>query len=110
MLDKRSNIYSDRPIVTMAGRLVGWDDSTVLLPFGDAWKETRRTFAQFMGTRSKVDAFSDVLQGETHSYLRRILADPGAFVGHGRECVFSVQLAGIYRTHSCASDLQLILY
>jgi hypothetical protein len=110
MLDKRSSIYSDRPIVMMAGRLVGWEDSAVLLPFSDPWKKTRRTFSQFMGTRSKVDAFSDVLQGETHSYLRRILADPEGFVGHGRQYVFSVRLLVIHRTQGCVSDLQVILY
>jgi hypothetical protein len=91
MLDKRSSLYSDRPTLTMAGRLVGWDNSTVLLPFGDTWKEHRRMFAQFMGTPSKVDAFADVLQGEAHSYLHRILTDPAEWVVHGRRCVFCPQ-------------------
>ena len=87
MLDKRSSLYSDRPIVMMAGQLVGWKNAAVFLPFGDTWKETRRRIAQLIGTRSKVESFEHVLQSEIHSYLRRMLADPEGWVGHGRTYV-----------------------
>ena len=97
MLDKRSSLYSDRPIVMMAGQLVGWKDAAVFLPFGDTWKETRRSIAQLIGTRSKVESFEHVLQSEIHSYLRRMLADPEGWVGHGRTYVSALYFLQFFK-------------
>ena len=111
MLDKKSNLYSDRPTIMMAGRLVGWENANVLLPFGDAWKEHRRMFAQFMGTRSKVDEFADVFQSGTHRYLQRLLADPAGWVDHGRKCVLFplYYIFAISDFMICDPDLRVIL-
>ena len=92
LLDKKNNLYSDRPTLMMAGKLVGWDNVNILLPFGDTWKEHRRLFAQFMGTRSKIDAFSDVIQGEMHDLLHRLLMDPAEWFQHTRRCVISLDI------------------
>jgi hypothetical protein len=105
MLDKRSSIYSDRPTLTMAGTLVGWDNSNVLLPFGDTWKEHRRLFAQFLGTRSKVDAFVDVIQGELHSFLHCILVDPTEWSQHTRGCVLSLKILSNFEFIVCVPDM-----
>ncbi|KAF9067149.1 cytochrome P450 [Rhodocollybia butyracea] len=76
MLDKKSRIYSDRPKLTMAGKLVGWDEGPALSQFGERrWSEYRRLLNQFMGTRSKIESFYDVLQQETDAYLENILND-----------------------------------
>jgi hypothetical protein len=111
MLDKKSNLYSDRPTLMMAGRLVGWENTNVLLPFGDTWKEHRRMFAQFMGTRSKVDEFADVLQSGTYRYLQCLLADPAGWVGHGHKCVLSplYYILAISGFMICTLDLRVIL-
>lgn len=87
MLDKKSRLYSDRPTLMMAGRLVGWDAGPALIPMCDTWSEFRRLFAQFMGSRAKVEAFHDVLQSETDLLLRRVLAAPDAWTQHSRRFV-----------------------
>ena len=89
MLAKKSRIYSDRPTLMMTGRLIGWEDGPALIPLCKTWSEYRRLFAQFMGSRSKVEAFEGVLQGETLAYLQRILADPVAWVEHTKTFVQS---------------------
>lgn len=87
MLDKKSRLYSDRPTLMMAGRLIGWDDVVGLVPFSERWIEHRKMLAQFMGTKVKVEGFSDVLTEETGMYLRRILEGKVEWVDHSRKWV-----------------------
>ena len=37
LLEKRSSIYSDRPKMIMTIELMGWDFTTVFLPYGEFW-------------------------------------------------------------------------
>ncbi|THH13653.1 hypothetical protein EW146_g6595 [Bondarzewia mesenterica] len=108
MLDKKSRLYSDRPTLVMAGRLVGWDEGPALIPFCNTWSEYRRLFAHFMGTRSKIDAFVDVLEEETHAYLRRILADPGAWVKHSHKLAGAIVLTLAYGYKATDEDDRLV--
>lgn len=87
MLDKKSRIYSDRPTLMMAGRLIGWEEAPGLAPFGDQWSEYRKMLAQFMGTKAKVEGFGEVLEEESATYLRRILEAKEDWVEHSRKCV-----------------------
>jgi len=95
LLDKTNNLYSDRPTLMMAGKLVGWDNVNILLPFGDTWKEHRRLFAQFMGTRSKIDAFLGRDSGEMRGLLHRLLMDPAEWYQHTRRCVILTFLSNL---------------
>ena len=87
MLDKKGRLYSDRPILTMAGQLIGWDQGPALSPFGSRWSEYRKLMSQFIGTKMKVSAFSDLFQQESLLYLQSILAEPTAWVEHTRRSV-----------------------
>lgn len=87
MLDKKSRLYSDRPTLMMAGRLIGWDDVVGLVPFSERWIEHRKMLAQFMGTKAKVEEFGEVLAEETEVYLRRILEGKEEWVEHSRKWV-----------------------
>ena len=82
MLDKKGRIYSNCPMLMMAGKRVGWDEGPALIQVSKTWSEYRRLFAQFMDTRAKIDAFQDMLQQETHTFLRRTLVNPEAWVKH----------------------------
>ncbi|KAF8879326.1 cytochrome P450 [Gymnopilus junonius] len=42
LLDKRANISSDRPIFTVAGELMGLNQSMGLIPYGEEWREQRK--------------------------------------------------------------------
>lgn len=88
MLEKKSRIYSDRPKLMLAGKLIGWDAVPGLISFGSTWTEYRRLHNQFMGTRPKVDLFESMLQGESDEFLKSILESPDAVFEHIRRWYF----------------------
>ncbi|KAF9489406.1 cytochrome P450 [Pleurotus eryngii] len=96
MLDKKSKIYSDRPQLIMAGDLVGWGAGPALIPFGKTWSEYRKLFAGFMGTRAKVDAFDDILNEETHRFLKSVVGKPDKWVEHAFKFAGSIVLTLTY--------------
>lgn len=60
MLDKKSAIYSDRPVFQMGGELVGWKNTLVLVPYSDRFRNYRKLFHQLIGTRSSMSRFLPV--------------------------------------------------
>ena len=85
LLEKRSAIYSDRPFLYMAGHTLTWDQTLVLSPYGDQFRDIRRLLAQFMGTKKSVVKFREVMNKEAHDFLRRVLREPEDFAGHIRK-------------------------
>ncbi|KAJ7446928.1 cytochrome P450 [Mycena galericulata] len=108
MLDKKSRLYSDRPTLTMAGSLVGWEEGPSLAPFGEAWSEYRRLFSQYMGSRSKIVAFEPVLQKQTREFLEQIIQDPSAWVDKCHKFAATVVLLLAYGYKPTESDDRLI--
>ncbi|KAF5367940.1 hypothetical protein D9758_004326 [Tetrapyrgos nigripes] len=82
LLDGKSGIYSDRPIIPMGGELVGWKNSLSLLPYSDRFKRYRRLAKQLFGSPKTMEAFHPVEQLETHRFLKSLLAQPDRFVQH----------------------------
>jgi hypothetical protein len=76
MLDKKSAIYSDRPILQMAGELVGWKNSLVLLPYGDRFRRYRRLFHKLIGSAAAMKQFYPIEEMESLRFLRRVFDDP----------------------------------
>lgn len=85
MLDKKSAIYSDRPTLQMAGELVGWKDSLVLLPYGDRFRRYRRLFHKLIGSVAAMKQFYPIEEAETRRFLRRVLDDPDNLSTHIRK-------------------------
>lgn len=52
LMDKRSAIYSNRPTYTMAGKLCGWNDVLVLLPYAARLRSYRTMVHKMIGTKS----------------------------------------------------------
>jgi hypothetical protein len=75
-LEKKSSVYSDRPRLEMAGELVGYAKTLVLLSYGPRFRNYRRHFARLLGTTSAVQQFHSMQISETHRFLKRVLADP----------------------------------
>nr|BAK09523.1 cytochrome P450 [Postia placenta] len=96
MFEKKSNIYSDRPAITMAGEMVGWDRTLVLLRYGTRFRETRKLFSQLIGTRSQTERFSQHLEHEVHRFLRRILREPTSVLKEIRKTTGAVILKMAY--------------
>ena len=87
MLDKKSAIYSDRPVLQMAGELVGWKYTLVLLPYGDRFRRYRRLFHSLIGNQTMIKRFYPGEELEALKLLRRILAKPDDLAAHVRKYV-----------------------
>ncbi|KAF8192574.1 cytochrome P450 [Pholiota molesta] len=92
MLDKKSAIYSDRPVLQMGGELVGWKNTMVLLPYSDRFRRYRRLFHSLIGNHAAVTQFHPSQETETRRFLRRILLSPDDFSQHVRRTVGAVIL------------------
>ena len=85
MLDKKSAIYSDRPVLQMAGELVGWKNALVLLPYGDRFRRYRRLFHRLIGSQAVVKRFFPGEELEARRFLRRVLMKPNDLAAHVRK-------------------------
>ncbi|KAH9474438.1 Cytochrome P450 monooxygenase 208 [Psilocybe cubensis] len=92
MLDKKSSIYSDRPIIQMGGELVGWRNTLALLPYGDRFRNYRKLFHQAIGTHSAMSRFYVVEELETQLFLKRILSNPDDLAAHVRKTAGAIIL------------------
>ena len=80
LLDKRSAIYSNRPILTMGGAIVGWNRSLGLIQYGPQFREHRKFMSRFVGTRASVENLATLQEREMAKFLARVMADPGSLV------------------------------
>ncbi|KAI0363948.1 cytochrome P450 [Pilatotrama ljubarskyi] len=87
LLEKRSAIYSDRPHLTMAGDIVGWDQILVLLRYGAQFREYRRLMARALGSRRSVEAFAPVIEAQSAQLLLRLYRDSTDIADQIRKCV-----------------------
>ncbi|PIL26201.1 cytochrome P450 [Ganoderma sinense ZZ0214-1] len=78
LLEKRSGIYSDRPHLTMAGDIVGWDQILVLLRYGNQFREYRRLMARVLGSRKNVESFVPIMEEQAGKLLHILLREPTA--------------------------------
>ncbi|KAG2033233.1 cytochrome P450 [Suillus americanus] len=92
MMDSKSTLYSDRPVLHMAGELVGWKESLPFLPYGDRFRQYRRNFHRVIGSRAAVDVYSEIEEVETHRFLKRVLAKPDQLQEHVRHTAGAVIL------------------
>ncbi|KAF9531077.1 cytochrome P450 [Crepidotus variabilis] len=92
MLDKKSSIYSDRPILQMGGELVGWKNTLVLLAYGERFRNYRKLFHQTIGTPLAMEKFHSIEERETRNLLRRILQRPEALAEHVRRTAGAIIL------------------
>ncbi|KAF9043117.1 putative monooxygenase [Panaeolus papilionaceus] len=76
LLDKRSTIYSDRPVLEMAS-LCGYNRTFVLQHYGDEWRKQRRLVAQDFGMAS-CPKYYDLQNKEARILVRNILKDPSS--------------------------------
>ncbi|GJE84150.1 cytochrome P450 [Phanerochaete sordida] len=83
LLEKRSAIYSDRPVTVMAYELVGIDRNFGFIPYGDVWREHRRLFHQYFRL-DMVPHYHARMLKHTKDLLRLLLATPNDLMRHLR--------------------------
>ncbi|GJE96529.1 cytochrome P450 [Phanerochaete sordida] len=95
LLEKQSNVYSDRPHSVMLEELSGWDRSWGQLDHGERWKEHRRLFDQSF--RPAAVAQYHAKQARAARRLVRFLMDaPERFVEHIRFSVGALVLDTVF--------------
>ncbi|KAJ3859266.1 cytochrome P450 [Lentinula novae-zelandiae] len=82
MLDKKSNVYSDRPYVPMAMELIEMRDSMGFLPYDKRFKSSRRLFHQELGSNSAVQTFFPQEEQLGKKFVRRVLRNPDGLLDH----------------------------
>lgn len=85
ILDKKSSIYSDRPVLMMGGEIVGWKYTLALAPYGERVREFRRFIHRFIGGKQQVQRFLSLEELETHRFLKRVLGNPDGVASHIRK-------------------------
>ncbi|KAG2347075.1 cytochrome P450 [Suillus weaverae] len=84
MLDKKGAVYSDRPVLPMAGELVGWKHSLGLLPYGDRFRQYRKNIHHIIGNRAVLDVYHPIEEIETRRFLKRVFSNPEQLQAHVR--------------------------
>ncbi|KIJ67856.1 hypothetical protein HYDPIDRAFT_147886 [Hydnomerulius pinastri MD-312] len=91
LLDQKSSIYSDRPVISTADFYgVGWN--TVLLPYGNEWRLHRKLFRQSLLAES-TDVQRQLYQNKAHTLVTNLLETPESFEAHIKGFVASIVLA-----------------
>ena len=75
LLDKRSAIYSERPVLPFAGTVLGFDRGTSLLQHNELHKRSRKYLSQTMGP-GVVKRYWGLQQYETARFLQRLIHKP----------------------------------
>ncbi|KAG1756030.1 cytochrome P450 [Suillus lakei] len=92
MLDKKSSIYSDRPVLPMAGELVGWKHILGLSPYGDRFRRYRKNFHRAIGSRAALDIYNPIEEIETRRFLKCVLTKPDQLQEHVRHTAGAIIL------------------
>ncbi|KDR67546.1 hypothetical protein GALMADRAFT_105800 [Galerina marginata CBS 339.88] len=95
LLEKRAEIYSDRPVGTMANIIMGWSQSVVMAPYNDRWRRFRRICAQTM-RKDAVKQFHPIQEREVARYLGTLLKDPKHYMANFRFTAARSLLWNIY--------------
>ncbi|KAJ3575314.1 hypothetical protein NP233_g1185 [Leucocoprinus birnbaumii] len=83
LLEKRNNTYSDRPVFTVVGDMMGLGQSMPLLPNGPEWRACRK-LAHLALSPSAVTKYHHIQEELTVLLLKEILDAPGEFNSHVR--------------------------
>ncbi|EIN08237.1 cytochrome P450 [Punctularia strigosozonata HHB-11173 SS5] len=75
LLDKKSSIYSDRPVMEMCAELVGWKQALALVPYGERFRDLRRLMHGALAGKANLAEHRPIQELETHKFLLRALKD-----------------------------------
>ncbi|KAG7086368.1 hypothetical protein E1B28_002328 [Marasmius oreades] len=95
MFEKRSRVYSDRPLIPMLD-LTGWMKlNTGLMRYGSDWRIHRRLYKE--GFRATlVPNYQDVLSSKAEQFVSSLRQNPDSFVNHIRTYSAATIIATVY--------------
>ncbi|KAG6328751.1 hypothetical protein ID866_10338 [Astraeus odoratus] len=96
MLDKKGAKYSDRPVVPMAGELVGGKDMLSFAQYGDRFRETRKLSHRAIGSPTAAASYQGIQEAQTRKFLQRLYASPEKLSSHIRTNAGALILKIVY--------------
>ncbi|KAG0694249.1 cytochrome P450 [Suillus ampliporus] len=94
LLDKRSAIYSDRPVIR-ARELVGMDFNTVLLPYGETLRRHRKIFHQVLRAEASI-SYHEIYSRHANELVINLLNASSDFQEHTQAYAASLIMAVTY--------------
>nr|BAK09432.1 cytochrome P450 [Postia placenta] len=94
LLDKCSNITSDRPANKLLDFL-GWEFSLVILRYGQRWRDQRRLFRQAFRPEA-VYGYQPIITQKARQLLLNLLDNPEGFIDHARNYPASIVMRLVY--------------
>ncbi|KAF5314830.1 hypothetical protein D9619_007202 [Psilocybe cf. subviscida] len=94
VFEKRSNLYSDRPALTMID-LMGWDFNAGLMPYGPRWRGQRRLFQQSFKRVTSL-SYRPEQTRKVNDMLHGLLKCPEAFRDHTQTVTAAVAMSIAY--------------
>ena len=85
MMEKKSSIYSSRPVIPVGGELVGWNRTLALLPYGNTFREYRRMIFQLIGSRKNMERFAPLIDSKTRDFVTEVYREPEDLLKHIRK-------------------------
>ncbi|CAA7260722.1 unnamed protein product [Cyclocybe aegerita] len=95
LLEKRSDIYSDRPNTIVTNQMMGWEKSVVTGPYSDRWRRYRRMTAQSL-KKEAVKRFHPVQEREIARFLGSLIEEPTQFMKNFRFAAARSLLMNMY--------------
>ncbi|KAG2148122.1 cytochrome P450 [Suillus clintonianus] len=92
MLEKKSTVYSGRPVLPMAGELVGWKHSLPLISYGDRFRQHRKNLHRIIGSRAALEVYNPIEDIETRRFLKRVFETPDQLQEHVRHTAGAIIL------------------
>ncbi|KIJ42382.1 hypothetical protein M422DRAFT_171145 [Sphaerobolus stellatus SS14] len=102
LFEKRSHIYSDRPLLAMRD-ILGWKFVLGLMHYDDEWRTNRRILHQKYRHDAAL-AYRPVQLSKIHELLKSVLRDPENFERHYKYMAASIIMATVYGYESAPKD------
>ncbi|KAI0771956.1 cytochrome P450 [Trametes elegans] len=92
LLEKKSSIYSSRPVIPVGGELVGWNRTLALLPYGNRFREYRRLIFQLIGSKKNMERFMPLVEAKTRDFVFELYSEPTGLLKHIRKSAGAIIL------------------
>ncbi|KAK1983937.1 cytochrome P450 [Colletotrichum cereale] len=82
LLDKRSVKHSSRPSQVFTGEMVGVENLTGMLTYGDRLRVHRKNMSRVIGSRTSASQYNSLQEAEVGHLLLHLLDEPGHLIEH----------------------------
>ncbi|KAK0480355.1 cytochrome P450 [Armillaria novae-zelandiae] len=106
LLDKRSSIYSDRPLMIMHMELAGWKRLTPGLPYGEQIRAHRRIIISTLNPKA-VQQYTELQEASTLRLIKALAKTPDEFSQHLKSYAASTVIKLVYGQQKTEELLEL---